>query len=493
MIILENKMSEDKKKEIGLLDYAKCIGGFVEVYKDQHGVYMVEVKYNGIHRYFRITDPSFQRICLQIIVDTFNQLIGPMQIKSVIEYLVPVHSSISVKEFFHRTISLEDAVIYDNANELGEYTVITADSVEVRGDMLCPFYPAGSSGTQVLPDLSASVNDINGLRKFIALKPHQKREWLLIASYITYGITGQGSFPMLAYQGARGRAKSGAARCTMSMVDPKSVGTMHMNSSVDDVLTAARNHKLLIFDNLRSISENKSDLLCQLSTGGGQMKRKLYTDDTLVQFDVCIPTILTSIDQVIKYDDAISRTLQISMHEIDPSERKSEGELKKSFDDEKPKIFGGFCKLIQEVLRLKDTLNITRIPTRLADFYRVALAVEKILDYPDGSLDRALMESTQRLLKPSGNDHSIVFGILDLVKASDGIWEGAFGDLMTELILRDDDCVIPSQTSLSKKVRKKREVLKSIGVEMSLAEECPGETFKGGKRAVRFTLNDNLR
>jgi len=129
----------------------------------------------------------------------------------------------------------------------------------------------------------------------------------------------------------------------------------------------------------------------------------------------------------------------------------------------------------------------------MADFYRVALAVERVLEFPEGSVDRAWMESTQRLLKLTENDQSIIFGILDIVKKSDGKWEGTFGDLKAELLILDDECVIPCETSLSKKVSKKREVLKSMGVDTVFAKEFPEETFKGGKRAARFTLNDKLR
>ena len=153
---------------------------------------------------------------------------------------------------------------------------------------------------------------------------------------------------------------------------PSSTGTPR---SERDAAIAARNHHVLVYDNLSGLPTWFSDTLCRLSTGEGFATRALYTDDDEVVFEVSRPVILTGIENPAVRGDLEDRSISIRLSRIADADRRTEAELLGDFDEAGPIIFGALLDGLAEGLRQYDNVRLEQLP-RMADFCRWAVACE---------------------------------------------------------------------------------------------------------------------
>jgi hypothetical protein len=107
--------------------------------------------------------------------------------------------------------------------------------------------------------------------------------------------------------------------------------------------------------------------LCQWVTGFSDEKRTLYTNGEMFKISGRRPITITSILNKINKPDLLSRMIQNKV--LEPDVMKTEEELRKEFDDAKPKILAYIFKVISDYLNKYDELKKKIIPkTRLADF-----------------------------------------------------------------------------------------------------------------------------
>ncbi len=113
--------------------------------------------------------------------------------------------------------------------------------------------------------------------------------------------------------------------------------------------TTARNEYLLAFDNVSRITDDQSDTLCRLATGGGEKRRKLYTDDDQVVFDYKRPVFLNGIPDFTERPDLLDRSLTIQQPVLET--KKSETVLEAESAQALPRILGGVLDLLVMGLR----------------------------------------------------------------------------------------------------------------------------------------------
>jgi hypothetical protein len=135
----------------------------------------------------------------------------------------------------------------------------------------------------------------------------------------------------------------------------------------DDLIVAAKGSHFLGFDNVSGISDWLSDAICRLSTGGGQGKRRLYTDDEEVLFAGRRPVALNGIEDVVVRPDLVDRSLLITLEPIPESRRREERDIEEQFEREAPKIFAGLLDALSAALRNLPEIKIPNLP-RMADF-----------------------------------------------------------------------------------------------------------------------------
>jgi len=256
-------------------------------------------------------------------------------------------------------------------------------------------------------------------------------------------------------------------------------------------MISAKNRWLLALDNLSDIRPWLSDALCRISTGGGLNKRKLYTDDDEVIFDVQRPVILNGIADLASRPDLADRALVLRLPRIDEHQRKPEAEFWAEFERDLPHILGAVFDVLSGVLDRIEDVKLNELP-RMADFARLGVAAEPYLPVEPGSFMRAYWHNQAGLTKAAVENDLFIAEVAAFAR-EDGPWEGTATQLRDAILNRwgeDQPCddVIPSSpNAVSSRLRRFLPALRAEGIEVKLdCSRKPGT----GDRLIQIRVVD---
>lgn len=127
-------------------------------------------------------------------------------------------------------------------------------------------------GMLPLPAPVAGGN-ITALRPFLNLRADA--DFTLTVAWLLAALRGRGPYPTLALTGEHGAAKTTFARILRALIDPNTAPLRSLPREDRDLFIAATNGYVIAFDNVSSLPDWLSDLLCRLATGGGFATREL--------------------------------------------------------------------------------------------------------------------------------------------------------------------------------------------------------------------------
>lgn len=325
-----------------------------------------------------------------------------------------------------------------------------------------------SRGTMPLPDPVGVAPDLNALRQFINIR--SACDWLLLITFILFSLIPGGPYVILTISGTAGSGKSNFSRVLRRLIDPSSVPTQSLPRAVSDLMITATNCHLLVFDNVREITVEISDTLCQIATGGGMRKRALFTNTEETLIHVTKPCILNGIDDIASQPDLVSRCISLDLPTIEV--RRTEEEFNRSFEENIGPIFAGLLDLLSKTLA--ELPNVTDTPdARMADFARFGTAVQHALDLPEGSFKDAYAQNQREQMTNSLGDDPLAQAIRALVRLDieDGV---AYTKTPTAMLKALDEFATQAQVvskvwpqspnSLSKRLKKMEPALRACGV-----------------------------
>lgn len=190
-------------------------------------------------------------------------------------------------------------------------------------------------------------------------------DWLLIKAWLLGLLRAVGPYVILVFSGEQGTAKSYTQKLLRSIVDPNELPIRRPAKNQEDLMIAANNSWVVSFDNMSGINKEMSDDLCNVATGGGISKRKLYyeADETIIR--VCRPIILNGIEDIVTRPDLLDRSILITLSRIPTERRQPEDKLIDRFNALHPMILGAL--LDAAVIAMAKSDGIT-----LNDSYRMA-------------------------------------------------------------------------------------------------------------------------
>lgn len=328
---------------------------------------------------------------------------------------------------------------------------------------------------QALP-APESGGDLKDLFEFINIKTE---DHLVFLAWMIFSLMPDGPFAILVLRAFHGAGKTTTSRYIISLVDPRKGGLRAFPKDERDLAIAARNGWLMGFDNLSHVPATISDALCRLTHGAGFATRTLYenTEETII--DAKRPILLNSISDIIDRPDLADRVLLLELPPLD-GPRKTEAQIEEQFQKMAPRLMGAILDLMVQVIRELPDVGFEGLP-RMADFARVGIAVERVLEYPAGSFMASYLgkraELTANVL-----DHPVVAGVFNLLENSspDG-WFGTFKELRADLeeIVSESDRRSPNwpktEKGLGNLLRNMAPAIRSQGVEITF----PGHSKKG--------------
>ena len=130
---------------------------------------------------------------------------------------------------------------------------------------------------------------------------------------------------------------------------------------------------------MRCIRSNISDTLCSLSTGGGFLTRKLYTDDEVHIFDQCRAYIINGLENVAPRPDLMDRSIALNLPTMPLGARRKEQAMNDQFAELHPRILGKLFEIVACALSGEQDPEFTA-DIRMADAAEWLLAAEPATD-----------------------------------------------------------------------------------------------------------------
>lgn len=388
-------------------------------------------------------NPSVQRILSKLFRKTINDTAKEIPIRLTrkqvdeIQSLLADHAEASGDHFDvkNRVTEIPKGCIIDIGDDTQNRIVLEGGKVRTSSAGCDPLF-GRSPSTLPFVKTGPFKGDLELIFQYLNMA--KTPAWTLIA-WMLYTLSTERnsstSYPILVIIAGQGSSKSTLCKLIIrNLVDPSSLGVQGFPTNRQDMVIASNHAFILIYDNLRYLSKQWSDILCIASTGGTDPTRRLYTDDELVTHFFKVPLVLNGIHDFIVEPDLAQRCVFIDLDSISEDTRIDEKLFTENFNQHLPKIFKGLLELLAKVFEIIDTVEVTH-PQRMIRFVKYLAAIEQVAGLEKSSLQKAYSDSLQDrqrdavLSDPLG---SIIYEMVtDGARSS---WSGTPTELLNEIL-----------------------------------------------------------
>jgi hypothetical protein len=291
-------------------------------------------------------------------------------------------------------------------------------------------------GMAALP-LPERGGDINQLRRFTNLSDDH---FILFVAVLSDALCPGRPHAVLNLTGESGSGKTTVARIVRSLTDPSEVPIGTLPREARDLFADVNSASVLAYDNIGSIPKPISDALCQVTSGTGFRKRRLYTDLDQILVGGYRTVVLTSVLNPVVEPDLAERA--VTMHLSHIMDRHSEVRLWKEFERERPAIFGALLDVIAHGLRQLPHVTVPD-PPRLIDLALLGTAIEQAFA-PAGSFLRAFTASQAAATDATVEVSPAATAIAAFMEDRGG-WDGTTTELWRQLQARDQTEARPTE------------------------------------------------
>lgn len=315
---------------------------------------------------------------------------------------------------------------YDLTNEKWQIIRMNKDDWEVVDNPPIIFKRYSHHKAQVAPTKNG---DAKLFLKYVNLVNPEHR--LLFLIFLISCFVPDFPHVMLVVFGAQGASKSTLSKLARLIVDPSLIEVASFPHSQKELVQALAHHYFLFFDNVSYISEDQSDTLCKAITGGGHIKRELYSDDddVIYNFMRCIG--VNGINLVTTRPDLLERSLLLELERIEPAERKTEKELYESFKKDLPSILGGIFDTLVKAIRIHPTIKLDS-HHRMADWSLWGSAIAEALGHTKEEFLNAYQNNIIRQTEMLLNDNVVATAIITFMEDKEE-WRGTPTQLLKAL------------------------------------------------------------
>ena len=374
------------------------------------------------------------------------------------------------REAFLRVGRHEGSIYIDLGTKDWRIVRVSPEGWEIIPYADCPvrFYRADCQLPLPIPERGGSLDGLWQLLNF------KEADRPLVLGWILGCLTPDGPKPILALSGEKGAGKSSAATLLKRLTDPTRVSKVGEVGDERQVAASARGRWVLAFDNLTHLSTNQQNLLCRVVTGEGFSHRMLYTDLEETFFEYHRPQILTGVDLIPTRGDLLDRCLIVRLERIPDERRLPEAELEALTAKLLPGIYGALLDLLATALRNLPTTKPAKLP-RMADFAQLCIAA----GIPN--FENAYESNIEVGCQAAVEANPIAEGILSLLDAHNGYWQGSSTELirrLQELDPTNREFQKLSARSIGRKLSSSlRGDLKAVGVEVDQGKGSYGQRY----------------
>jgi hypothetical protein len=238
------------------------------------------------------------------------------------------------------------------------------------------------------------------------------------------------------------RPQRGGAPSTLT--DPSDVPAGTLPREPRDLFADVNASHVLFYDNTGTIPPLVSDALCQITSGTGFRKRKLYTDLDQVLIGGYRTVVLTGLHNAVIAADLAERCVTMGLSHIAARERRSETHLWREFNRECPEIFGALLDVVAHGLKHLVHAHVPDLP-RLSDLALWGTAIEGAYA-ADGAFIAAFNASQAVAIDATVEVNPVATAVAAFMEGRVTAWSGTTTELWRELQRRDQAEARPTET-----------------------------------------------
>ena len=283
---------------------------------------------------------------------------------------------------------------------------------------------------QIEPDFSVKPKKLTELvKKHFRFKSSE--DCVLFTVYLVSCFLPQIAHVILVLYGEKGSAKSTTMRMVKRLVDPAMHDLLAMPTSKADLAILLANTYLPAFDNIDSLSAEKSDLLCMAATGGAFTKRTLYTDsdETILRFQRCVA--LNGINVVTSRPDLLDRSIVLELERISKSERKTEKNIWCDFEADIPAFLGAIFNSLSAAISIREGVKLEQVG-RMADFTYWGFAIAEVLEIGGDAFLASYLNNQERANQEALTSNPVAAAVMAFMRDKN-MWTSCVTALLKEL------------------------------------------------------------
>jgi hypothetical protein len=396
----------------------------------------------------------------------------------------------------NRIAQLDDAIYYDLGTPDWQFIKVTVDGIKpIKFDVGLPIFRRTQSlQKQVMP----KKGDDNALDKIVELLRIVPKDRLVFKVHVVTLFLAAYPIPMMIFDGTAGSLKTTATATVKRIVDPngteKEDNVSAMAEKHDDLILQLQNRYLPSFDNVSSISQKTSDILCRATTGSSNPRRKLYTDEDEAIHSFKRKIVLNGIVPYLDYPDLQTRLVSYARELVDETNRMTEQEFKIRLEELLPfvigQIFITFCKALREYPNLKDKI---RPKTRMSDFEIWGEVISRVLGNTKNEFINRYHEKLSEGNISSHDSYPIVNAIQSFMNERES-WENTASNLYQHLVTVAHDQGVDLQSKYVRFPKSSNKLTRELTIVDSLLRNLGFivQTYHYSKNDGKFTKNSTI-
>lgn len=167
------------------------------------------------------------------------------------------------QEVFLRLAAMDGSIYLDLGTEDWSAVCITAEGWEIIAEPPVRFVRPYTMQALPRPVLGGAASEILDVLNI------NQEDWPLLAAWMVGALNPVGAYTVLILFGEQGSSKSTAARMIKELIDPSYAPLRTDPRNNRDLMVSAKHSWIPAFDNLSRMTDDLSDGLCRLATGGG--------------------------------------------------------------------------------------------------------------------------------------------------------------------------------------------------------------------------------
>ena len=431
-----------------------------------------------------LSNPVVSQYLSRLYFQAFADVPNKQSIESALDTLkARAKFDRDLEDVFVRIAHVGDRIYVDLCNEDWQVVEICSDDWRVLDESPIHFIRPLTPVPLPTPQREGSLQD---LRYFLNV---QWSDFPMAVAWAIGAYMSHGPYPILIINGEQGSTKSTTCSILKSLVDPSQPRLGSPPKDIGDFIIAAKNSWVYSIDNVSHIPAWLSDAICRLSTGGGIVKRKLYTDEDEIVISAQRPTIINGIGDPGTRSDFLDRSIVLTCPTL--INRRSEREFWSDWNKSQPKIFGAMLSAVSLAIRHIDNVSSDNLP-RMADFARWIMAAAPAIGLTAQQMIECYKSNQRDIHGLAVESSTVATELLRFIERT-GEWAGTATELLKLLeksngVVRKDYSWPKNGQSLSNILIRMSPNLRAFGVEITRDKFGTGN---GRHRIISIKLTES--